>query len=102
MQCHQDTCPTGVTTHDRKLQNGLVPEKKSYRVANYHKALINEVESIAHSCGVAEPRQLSREHVHRVMTRGSSTSFAELYPEVEAEFKGIAIMSATEKVRNTN
>lgn len=103
MQCHQDTCPTGVTTHNPKLQNGLIPEKKAQRVANYHKALLSEVESIAHTCGVAEPRQLSREHVHKVMARGSSQSFAELYPSVMVqegtEFQGIAIMNESEKVR---
>ncbi|CAN8142138.1 Glutamate synthase large subunit-like protein YerD [uncultured Thiomicrorhabdus sp.] len=103
MQCHQDTCPTGVTTHNPKLQRGLIPEKKAHRVANYHKALIAEVESIAHSCGVAEPRQLSRAHVRKVMSRGTSKSFAELYPSVmpqeDADFKGIAIMSAAQNVR---
>ncbi|BBP45315.1 FMN-binding glutamate synthase family protein [Thiosulfatimonas sediminis] len=90
MQCHQDTCPTGITTHNQRLQRGLVPTKKAHRVANYHKALIAEVESIAHSCGVAEPRQLSREHVRKVMSRGSSKSFAELYPKVMAQEPSMA------------
>ncbi len=25
MQCNRNTCPTGITTHDKKLQRGLVP-----------------------------------------------------------------------------
>jgi glutamate synthase domain-containing protein 2 len=24
LQCHQDTCPTGITTHNKRLQKGLV------------------------------------------------------------------------------
>ena len=25
LQCNKNTCPTGITTHDPKLQRGLVP-----------------------------------------------------------------------------
>src|SRR5690606_7266002 len=31
MQCHQNTCPTGVTTHNPKLQKGLDPTNKAER-----------------------------------------------------------------------
>ncbi len=35
LQCNKNTCPTGVTTHDKKLQRGLVPEDKAERVKQY-------------------------------------------------------------------
>src|SRR5215212_2397744 len=35
LRCHQNTCPTGVTTHNRRLQRALVVEEKYLRVANY-------------------------------------------------------------------
>ena len=35
LRCHQNTCPTGVTTHNPRLQRGLVVEEKFQRVANY-------------------------------------------------------------------
>ena len=35
MRCHTNTCPTGITTHNRCLQRGLVVEEKYLRVANY-------------------------------------------------------------------
>ena len=35
LQCNKNTCPTGITPHDRKLQRGLVPENKAERVANW-------------------------------------------------------------------
>lgn len=63
LQCNKNTCPTGITTHDKELQEGLDPNDKAYRVANYARNLMHEVEVIAHSCGVAEPRGLNREHM---------------------------------------
>ena len=59
----QNTCPTGIATHDKDLQQGLNPVDKADRVANYAANLMHEVEVIAHSCGVAEPRLLRREHL---------------------------------------
>lgn len=81
LQCNKNTCPTGITTHDPKLQQGLIPEVKAERVAHFHHNLVHEVELIAHSCGVAEPRQLRREHAAMVKSGGSSVPLNILYPE---------------------
>lgn len=35
LECHANTCPTGVATQDPKLTKGLVPEEKSVRVARF-------------------------------------------------------------------
>ena len=66
LQCNKNTCPTGIATHDKDLQQGLNPVDKADRVANYAANLMHEVEVIAHSCGVAEPRLLRREHLQIV------------------------------------
>jgi glutamate synthase domain-containing protein 2 len=79
LQCNQNTCPTGITTHDPKLQRGLVVTDKAERVARYAQTVMKEVETIAHSCGVAEPRSLSRKHCRQVMDDGSSVTLDELY-----------------------
>ncbi len=81
LQCHQNTCPTGITTHDKKLQRGLVAEQKSTRVANYIKNISYEVGIIAHSCGVHQPRELSRRHARIVQENGTSTLLADIYPD---------------------
>ena len=80
LKCHENTCPTGVTTHKASLQRGLVPKEKSEKAAEYAKALMKDVETIAHSCGVAEPRRLARKHVRVVREDGSSQSLEELMP----------------------
>ncbi len=80
LKCNKNTCPTGVTTHDKRLQKGLNPEDKSYKVASYCKNLMHEVEVISHSCGVGRPRLLKRKHVRIVQENGKSLPMDVLYP----------------------
>lgn len=80
MQCHKNTCPTGITTNNKDLQRGLDPRDKSQRVANYHKYLEYGVNIIAHSCGVSDPRKLNRRHARIVTHTGDSVSLADRYP----------------------
>ena len=87
LQCNKNTCPTGITTHDEDLQKGLVPEAKKDRVANFAKNIVHEVEIIAHSCGVAEPRQLNRSHARIVMDNSLSVRMDELYQQASLKRK---------------
>ena len=80
LKCNKNTCPTGVTTHNPRLQKGLNPADKSVKVANYCKKLIQEVQIISHSCGVVRPRLMNREHVRIVQSDGKSTPMDVLYP----------------------
>jgi len=79
LKCNQNTCPTGITTHNKRLQHGLNPENKAVRVMNYCKTLRKEVEMIAHSCGVDHPRDLTRNHVMIVQASGRSKPFSQVW-----------------------
>ena len=81
LQCNKNTCPTGITTHDKRLQRGLVPEDKAKRVARYSKTMRKEIGTIAHSCGVPQPNRLQRFHCRIVQDDGRSKPLDELYPE---------------------
>jgi glutamate synthase domain-containing protein 2 len=83
LQCNKNTCPTGITTHNKRLQRGLVPDNKAERVARYSKTMRKEIGTIAHSCGVAEPRRLKRFHCRIVHDDGRSIPLDELYPDVQ-------------------
>jgi glutamate synthase domain-containing protein 2 len=83
LRCHQNTCPTGVTTHNHRLQRGLVVEEKFIRVANYAINMNKEIDMIAHSCGCRHARELRREHVRIMQAAGQSTAFNILYPYPE-------------------
>lgn len=82
LQCNRNTCPTGITTHNKRLQRGLNPENKAIRVHQYARQMSKEIEIIAHSCGVREPRRLRRYHCRIVTETGRSVPLDELYPNV--------------------
>ena len=80
LRCHANTCPAGVTTHNPRLQRGLVVADKAERVANYCRNMNKEIDMIAHSCGLRQAREFRREHVRIVQGFGQSIAFNMLYP----------------------
>ncbi len=80
LRCHQNTCPTGVTTHDPRLQRGLVVEDKAERVAAYCRNMNKEIDMIAHSCGLKHAREFRREHVRIMQANGNSEALSRLFP----------------------
>jgi len=89
LKCHTNHCPTGITTHKPHLMNGLDPTNKAVRVANYLESILYETGVISHSCGVREPRQLTRKHARIITEKGLSVSLAELYPDKMPGTKGL-------------
>ena len=79
MQCNKDSCPTGITTHNERLQRGLNVADKAQRVANYNKYIHYGAGLIAHSCGVTSARELKREHVRIVQESGLSEPLDNIY-----------------------
>ena len=79
LKCDQNTCPTGVTTHNKRLQRGLNPSNKAVRVKNYVQNIQKEVEMIAHACGVEGPRELTREHLMIIQSSGRSKPFNQVW-----------------------
>lgn len=88
MQCHKDTCPTGITTHSKYRQRGLVVADKAERVKQYAHWMNYEVNALAHSCGLGNAREFKREHVRLVQSPGVSIPLDVLYP-YRAETKGV-------------
>ena len=83
MKCNMNTCPTGVTTHNKRLQRGLNPQNKAERVRKFVKTMRYEVNMIAHSCGVDHPNQLTRDHALIVCTSGRTKPLTEIWPNME-------------------
>ena len=98
LKCNKNTCPTGITTHNKRLQKGLNPEDKATKVASFCLNMVHEVEVISHSCGVSRPRLMKRKHVRIVQDNGRSIAMDELFPrpEVLPEYKDIAASLAPE------
>ena len=83
MQCHKDTCPTGIATHSKYRQRGLVVEDKAERVKQYAHWMSYEVNSLAHSCGLGNARDFKREHVRVVQSPGVSSPLSVIHPDIE-------------------
>ncbi len=65
LQCDKNTCPTGITTHNKRLMRGLNPKVKSQRVANYITNTKKQVGYIAHATGAACARSIAKDRVIR-------------------------------------
>jgi len=87
LQCHADTCPTGITTQNKKLQRGLDIELRSKRVASYAQWMNHEIDMIAHSCGLSSAHDFTREHARIVQGVNKSISMSELHPYPEGMLK---------------
>lgn len=61
--CHTNHCPVGVATTDKKLQQALDIEEKSYRVTNYVISIREGLFNIAAAAGLESPTELKDEHV---------------------------------------
>lgn len=86
MQCNKNTCPTGITTHNPRLQRGLNPQNKAERVKYYVDGMLHDIGIIAHSCGVKAARDLQRRHARMIGSDGKSMSLALHYPEMTHGF----------------
>lgn len=87
LQCHSGHCPTGITTQDKRLQKGLNIELKAQRIANYAKWVNEEVDILAHSCGLTNANAFSREHARIVDTADKSIPMDVLHPYPEGSLK---------------
>jgi glutamate synthase domain-containing protein 2 len=80
LACNKDSCPTGITTHNKRLQKGLVVSQKAERVAQYAHWMNHEINLLAHSCGLSHARQFRREHIRMVQMPGRSFPMDVTYP----------------------
>ncbi len=64
LQCNQNTCPVGITTHHGHLQNGLDVEAKSERVKNYVLGLHHDHIEMMSALGKTSATQLDRKNLY--------------------------------------
>jgi glutamate synthase domain-containing protein 2 len=83
LQCHANTCPTGVATQDPELVKGLVVEHKWKRVKNFHEATIHNFLELVGAAGFTEPSELKPSHIHRRVSATEVKNLAEIYEYIE-------------------
>jgi glutamate synthase domain-containing protein 2 len=80
LKCNRNTCPTGITTHNKRLQRGLNPQQKSIHIKRFVHKIHYGSELIAHACGVPHPRALRRNHCQIVQANTQPIPLDRLYP----------------------
>ncbi|MCA9855742.1 MAG: FMN-binding glutamate synthase family protein [Dehalococcoidia bacterium] len=80
LKCHTNECPTGVATQSKWRQRGLVPAEKAPRVANYARAVQEDLMTVVRAVGLVSASQLRREHVEVVVEAGRKMRASDLYP----------------------
>jgi len=87
LECHKNTCPTGVTTNNERLMRGLVVKKKWKRVKNYHEEVIKDFLELLSATGCNNVKQLNRSYIYKQLN-GKSVSLEKLH---EQAVKGQAL-----------
>ncbi|MGV3695985.1 FMN-binding glutamate synthase family protein [Flavobacterium sp.] len=82
LECHANTCPTGVATQDPRLTKGLVPEEKSIRVARFQHETVKSAMELMASAGIDHPDKVDRSVVSMRVDRTKIQTFEETYPEL--------------------
>lgn len=83
LECHNNTCPTGVATQNPNLMKGLVPEEKSIRVARFQHETVKSAMDLMASAGLAHPDDVTRDAVTTRIDRNKVETYAEIFPELE-------------------
>jgi len=81
LKCNTNHCPTGITTQDPRLVQGLNVDDKSVRVFNFQRQTINMFHDLVGAVGFDNPRELRPDHIMRRQAGGTdAVSHAEIFP----------------------
>jgi len=83
--CNSDHCPTGIATQNPARAKGLVVSDKATRVANFHRATIENLVELLGAAGLDSLSQLKPSHIQQRVQGTEVKSYADLYPCIEAD-----------------
>lgn len=81
--CNNNRCPTGVTTQNPSLVNGLVVDDKAKRVARFHAETIRATAEIIASVGLTHTRDINRTHIFRRVSQTQISRYDEIFPYLD-------------------
>ena len=97
--CHTNTCPAGIATQKKWLQNGIDPTLKSERFASYVRTLRKEILEITHAAGYEHPCQMTMTDVDMGMGDNNYTTTLDkiyAYNKVPVPFTGLTSLLESE------
>jgi glutamate synthase domain-containing protein 2 len=64
MQCGNNTCPVGITTHNPSLQKGLIVDEKAKRIANYVHGLEHDFYEMLSASGIKDVKNIKLDQLY--------------------------------------
>ena len=80
--CNTDKCPTGVATQNPARYQALDVELKGQRVANYHKAMIENLLELLAAAGLERLEDLTSAHIQQRVEGTWVRNYDEMYPPI--------------------
>jgi glutamate synthase domain-containing protein 2 len=81
-RCHDNTCPTGVTTQDPGLQRALVVSAKAPQVRNFHANTVRALAGFVAAMGLQHTSELAPHHIMRRVGATQVAGLEAVYPRV--------------------
>lgn len=80
LECNHNTCPTGVSTNNPSLMQGLAVSDKKHRVANYHKETVTAFVELMAAAGIDHADKINRYHINQRNADTKSNRYDKIYP----------------------
>lgn len=80
LECHRNTCPTGITTNKPSLTRGLVVADKWPRVRNYHNETVADFLELVAAAAVTDLEQLNRSRLWKRLGPDDVRRVDEIHP----------------------
>lgn len=82
LECNSNNCPTGITTHNPQLMQGLVVGEKYKRIHSFQEETVKSVAEILGAAALTRTTQLRRHHIYRRVSNHEVKRYDEIYPEM--------------------
>ena len=80
LKCHNNHCPTGITTQDPYLMRGLVVPEKAERAQTFQRKTVHMAADIVGAMGLDDPSQVNGTHIMRRGPDGRVLTLREMFP----------------------
>jgi len=81
--CNTNNCPTGIATTEKSRSDGLDVTDKGVRVANFHKATVENLVELIAAAGLESIGDLEPRHINRRIQGTDIKTYAQLHPQID-------------------
>jgi len=82
LECHKNTCPTGIATQNPSLVVGLDISDKRVRVFNFQRSTVQSAVQLLGAAGLRHPSEVNRGLIYRRIGPNMIQTYAQSYPPI--------------------